>query len=354
MGDDKRTPLLFQYASAYRFQEFDALLAQLGPGLCRQELPDVYGMRAQIKLYAAADTALADAAAASQPGLPPQFPCLNAKWLPDSANRFVVFSKAPGALDRFSGTLAQVAEHLDQLYGGPGRNMVRQVQSEILYFQGHFDKAIQLARQQLVAVPANSASVILALYVMLRSHLAGGESSEAGQCMMEIIRASRASAECLAPYRVVRSWANLTTGWSGETPRFRMESVEDPTPVLDDRLDAIRDGITRLSRLEEPFAEYARRSYEDAYVMRDFFMDVFYAIYWHQSGDLAQSDLSFAKAYRIAADSGLPMPFVEYGKQILPLLERAKGDERYDAEWLDRVSALASQYEAGLDAFRDS
>ena len=61
----------------------------------------------------------------------------------------------------------------------------------------------------------------------------------------------------------------------------------------------------------------------------------------------------FLKAHKIAVASGLVMPFVEYGRQIAPLLEHIKRESKTYATWAEHILELAYLYEKSLEKYRN-
>lgn len=347
MGSRESLEMLYQCAVEYRFDAFAELFAELAPALPAE----AYLMRAQIKLFVADATLLDDLDQAGQ-GVSLQFPCLNNHWIADSANRFVVFNPAPHALQRFLRQLPRAERELTHWYGETGGSMVRQMQSGILYFLGEFSEAIRLAEQQ-DTKPENKTDAILAQCVRFRCYLALGCKDRAEEAMLEMIRISKKHPECQRSYQAIRGWANLTTGWSGDTPRFCDDHSGNMLPVFEDRLEAIRQGVSRMSPMERPFVEYAARGCEEVYTMRQYYMDIFHALYWFQAGDCERMESNFLRAYRIALASGLTTPFVEYGEQIAPLFQHIlHSGIACSHDWLAAILSLAEQYEENLDAYR--
>lgn len=346
--------LLFDYACQYRFDDFNRLFSELEAVLPFGDFWEAYLMRAQIKLYIADETALSDLEAIDHMTGPPLFPCLNNIWRSDTPNRFNVFNKAPGSLKRFWQALPPVEERLRRWHGDIGGAMACQIRCEILYFMGLFDDAIALAKTQRNIKRQNHTDSVCSLCVLFRCHLAKAAADEAEQCMRDMIRMSETSPECLEPYQSVREWTILTTGWSGDTPRYCDDSDGNRLPIFEDRLRAIRNGFALTSALEDPFLRYAQLHCRTVYTMRQFYMDIFHAIYWFQEKKHQQSELHLSRAFRIAFDSGIIAPFLEYGRQIIPLLRHAKESDTYcPGDWLDRIIAMSAQYETGLDAYRN-
>lgn len=348
MNRQQSTEQLFEYASACKFREFDEALGDLERNVPAEDLREAYLMRAQIKLFAADVTLLEDLEKAQPASSPLKYPCLGLQWKPDSPNRFVVFPQTAGGLHFFLQALPEAAKKLKRLYGDAGVHMIRQIQSEILYFLGMPDESLKLAEQQYKENGGNQAGMMLAQYVLFRDRLALGSIKDTEQSMIDMVRMAETSPECQKPYRVIREWANLTTGWSGDSPRF-----QNKLPVLDDRLAAIKKGISRPSFQEKAFMEYAKGSYGETGTVSRFYMEIFQAVHWFYIEEFQQAQLYFAAAYRTSDNTGLLMPFAEYGKQIIPLLQFIRESEiSFSQDWLAKVLSLAIRYEKNLDAYR--
>lgn len=355
MKEKSGLELLFQLAREFNFDDFDKLLHNLEVGRPMEELWEGYLMRAQIRLYAADDAALADLEKIARFSDPPRFPCLSGLWPAQTPNRFGVFSKTPGVLRGFLRKLPQVRQKLNQWYDEQGDIVVRQLQGEIHYFLGETKEALSFAEELQHFGLKNNIDAILAQCLSFRCYLALCFPLRAEECMLDMIRLAQAYPECQAPYNAVRLWANLTTNWNGDTPRFYDDPGERRKPVLDDRLESIRMGNDEMTPLEGALVRYAESGYENAYAMRQYYMDIFHAMHWFQAGDHQQTKSYFLRLYHIAFESGVIMPFVEYGEQISPLLQYVK-DSDWDCspQWLDMIISRAAQYEKGIKAYQDS
>lgn len=352
MDCDTGLKSLVAHASAYEFDDFEDLFQEMLSASSGEGLQEAHRMRAQIKLFAADETLLGDLER-GEGEEPPALPCLGRQWVFDSPNRFVVFNRAQGGLDRFVRALPAAEEGLARWYGAAGRSMARQMQAEILYYRGDAQAALAIAHEYRQSPLRHSGDDIALFYLLFRCYLALGEQEGAKESMLQMVKLARGYPECEEPYQTVREWTNMTTGWSGDTPRFHHVPGAGEIPVLEDRLEAVRKGIPELSASEKPFAAYARRAYRGSLTMRRHYMDVFYTILWYQAGDFRQMEASFLRACRVSLSTGIVMPFVEYGKQILPLFRHIRDSEiACPPEWMEKIYRLAERYEESLEVYR--
>jgi len=176
------------------------------------------------------------------------------------------------------------------------------------------------------------------------------QPEKAHECMFDIIRHSKAYPECVEIYTAFRQWANLTTGWSGDSPRFYEDEDGKKQPVLADRMEGIKLGTARDTPIESLFLEYAQKSYDGAYKIREYCVNLFHAMYWLSIDDRRQVESYFQKVYEIMITSGLLMPIIECGEQVLPLL---KYMQQRDANLcLDNLMSRAAHYEEALKQYR--
>lgn len=347
--------LLFQYAREFKFDDFNKLFHKLEVGRPMEELWEAYLMRMQIRLYAADDAVLADQERVFGSNGRSRFPSLGGLWPAETPTRLNVFSKAPGLLRGFLQKLPLLRPKLNQWYGEQGDIVVRQFQGEIHYFLGEIQEALGFAEEHHQSGLKNNIDALLTQCLRFRCYLAMCYPRQAEACMLDMIRLSQAYPECQAPYNAARLWANLTTSWNGDSPRFYDDPGEKKKPVLEDRLESIRMGGAQMAPLEAALVRYAESGYESAYAMRQYYLDLFQAVHWFQAGDHQQTKSYFLKIYQIAYDSGVIMPLVEYGEQISPLLRYVKGrDWGCSQQWLDLIISRAAQYETGIKAYQDS
>ena len=349
MTDNKNEELLFQYACGYRFNEFDSLFCEMEEEMSPDALGEAYLMRAQIKLCTTDLTAPDDLAKAMKGSRIPKFPPLINSWKSDGINHFIAFSKASGLLKEFVAAFPEVRKKLSYWYGNQSDIVLTQMQGEICYFMGDIEMALPFAETHR-SMPVNRIDAILGLILEYRCYLALMQPEKAQQCMFDIIRHSKAYPECVEIYGAFRLWANLTTGWSGDSPRFYEDEDGREQPVLKDRLEGIRLGLARHTPIESHFIEYAEKSCEDIYTIRQYYMDWFHAMYWLSVDDRKQAETYFHKIYKIAAASGVFMPVIECGAQSLPILEYMK---KLDTELpLDDVMRRSKHYEECVNVYR--
>ena len=310
---------------------------------------EAYLMRAQIKLYTTDLTILDDLEKAMKGGWTPQFPPLINSWGSDGINHFIAFPKAPNLLKEFVAALPAVREKLSYWYGTQSDVVLMQLQGEIRYFMGDIEAALPLAEEQR-SMAGNRRDAILALILAYRCYLALMQPEKAQQCMFDIIRHSKAYPECVAIYGEFRRWANLTTSWSGDSPRFYEDEDGRKQPVLKDRLEGIHLGLARNTPIESHFVEYAEKNREGIYTMRQHYMDWFHAMYWLSVDDRKQAEGYFHKIYEVAAASGVYMPIIECGAQSIPILEYMQRIGM--ALPLDDLVRRSAHYEECLNAYR--
>ncbi|QQO07814.1 tetratricopeptide repeat protein [Breznakiella homolactica] len=343
---------LYSYAAAYQFAEFSRVCTKLISSLPDNELLDAYLMRAQIKLFASDETFKEDLEKAAAIQAEPRFPCLSRQWLSDSPNRFIVFNNEPGEVQKFLQMLPDAEKKLGNWFGTAGVCMVRQILSGILYFSGQFSEAIRAAREQQDMDPENHTNRILSQGILFRSYLAAGIPEKAEEAMLEMVRLSNEYPECVKPYQAIRTWANMTTGWSGDAPRFFNNFQGKTMPVLDDRQAGIQKGFGRASTLETPFVEYAKASYTQFYTIRQYYVDIFHVLYWFHTGNLYQTSSHLLNVSHTALASGLIMPFVECGGHIMPVLQHLRDHGSCSPELLARVVSLTEEFEESINTYR--
>lgn len=354
----ERIAHLYDHARNFRLTEYRQLSEQLTETLRGADLGEVYLLRAQLKLFTCDETLLDDLTAADEllqgaSRIPPFFDTFE----PLSPNTFFMFPPTEGGVARFQKALRDAHDLLDKYCGARGVEMSEQVESEILYFTGRIVEAIALSEPMFerFAQEKNYAMAIPAGYTLLRCCMATGRDTY--PVISAIFKWSRDYPESCCPsmYKVIRSWANVTTGWSGDTPRYHTMPTGGILPALEDRIDAIEHGIAELTTTEIPFAEMRRADGAAFCTMRELYVDVFKMMVDFKFHALKGAEHAFRAFYTTSRNTGLIMPIVEYGHQIVPLLEsvlEADAGKEYDAQWIENLIDLSSRYEKRLRRFR--
>lgn len=344
---------LFDAAHRQDFAAFRRLFETLEGQLSPADFAEAYLLRAQIKLYASDATLLQDLAKAQQNGAKPQFAFLCGQWKCDALNRFVVFPLQQGALQAFLQALPAAHQAFALHYGQPGAGAVQQIESEIYYFMGDAETALQLSQQRSAHPATRKVEKMQALILQYRCHLALGQTQKAQEVMIEIIGLSKRHPECVESYQAFRAWANLTTGWGGDSPRFQSNANGERQPDFSDRLRGIKQGIGRDTPLEAPFVQQAKCSFGKACSLRELYMELFNTLYWQSTQDDENMQLHIHRVQNVVNATGLMMPLIESGEQIMPLLRYLEAEQPGEVTcWHATLSQRAAQYESYLAAYR--
>lgn len=347
-----------EYAAHFQIEEFFALGGQLLSSLEGSDLGEVYSLLAQAKLFLCDATLEEDLQNADRlhPDASPTSPFF-ADCATTSPNTFFLIPLGDKAFTRFAGALRAAQPLFQKHCGDIGYRMNRQIESEIRYYWGQLDEAIALAEPLYYAAieQEDLTMAIHAGYTLIRCYLAKGETIF--PIISRIIEWARAypGTHYAAMYEVIRQWANATTGWSGDTPRYHTTPMGTIMPVLDDRVDAIVQGIGEPASSEKPFDEFLRGQGTSHLNMRGFYVEIFNAMTRYKFSTRAMAEEAFYASYQISLETGLIMPFVEYGLQIVPLLEYILDEDllyKYDEGWVRRIIDYATRYEENLQWFR--
>lgn len=271
-------------------------------------------------------------------------------------NSFILFKCEENAVSEFFDALSVAGDVMQSNLSVESALLFRQIQSEILYFWGRFDEALRISREiNRVFIDLKQYDcATMSSYCMIRCYLAMGLPDMARESIMNLIHLEKTanSAGCSEMYRTIRMWLNLTTGWSGDTPRYYTAPDGSVLPVLLDRTDAINKGISDLGSTELPLAKFASESIGEIYTVRQLFTEIYTVIVKHSTGVGATIKKEFSALYTIARANNFKMPFVEYGAQILPLISSFINEDGYDSQWLAGIIDLAERYELSLREFR--
>lgn len=348
-------------ALEFRLKEYYALTEHLISTATGEELGEVYLHRAQLKLFTADATIAEDLQSAER--LLPNGSGITSfldDFAPMDPNAFLMFGPEPGSIAAFLDAMRLGAPILRRLCGETGYQITRQIESEILYFSGRIREALSIAEPLHAQLRADGKHLLsmMAAYVLVRCYLSMGKASKIERVMAEIIGTvkSKNSAECSKMYQTIRSWMNLTTGWSGDTPRYHITPEGAVFPALEDRMAAMETGIAELGPTEAPFADYARIICPSVCTMRQLYAEIFNMMAQFRFGLRSTAEGIFHSISPKAQGNGMIMPFAEYGKQIVPLFENILKEGRHvehSAEWVKSLMANACQYEENLSRYRD-
>lgn len=352
-GIDKLLDLVLRF----EYDGYDALIGQLFATEQDACLGELYRIRAQVKLLTI-DDSFRDDLLMAEALLPAEAPRVSVytEMKFSDPNGFILFPAEAGALSRYLAALRASYDLLTSVCGEPGCLLAKQIESVILYYTGDIAGSLKIAERVNRSSFALSINTLLLMsgYVMLRCYLAVGRADDAETIYQQIISWSKDSGEanCAMMYQTIRAWTNLTTGWSGDMPRFHTTPDGVVFPVLEDRAAAIIKGISDLGPTEEPLVRLAKRKTPSVYTMRQLFMDIYHAVV-NYNFNTAASVTSFLQAFQITSENQLVMPFAEYGMQIIPLLEHvAHKQPQLDNHFLELLISQANLYEKSLLSFR--
>lgn len=339
-----------------RIEDYYYLTQRLVRTLKGEELGEVYMSRARQKLFMT-DLSFADDIARADELLPSgsRFPTISNVFTAYDPHCVILFNPDYDSLSLFRSALKRSTKALNRLFGDYGLYIAQQIESEILYFTGHPREARLIARP-LFEAHVRAGRIQLAImsgYVDLRCCLAGGNIDELGHTLTRIIRIVRSNPreEIIHMYNAVRSWINLTTGWMGDTPRFITTPGGRASPVLEDRMSAVENGISNLGPSELPYKHLAELAGYSYYTLRQFYMDIYDAMvaFKYRSREVGMQH--FLHAYRVSHRNNIIMPFAECGMQIVSMVRyvlRHEPEKVIPHEWINRLILMADAYEAGL------
>lgn len=351
--------LLYEMARELRLDEFHTRSQQLLPQLSGGDLGELLCMRAQLKLLCSDASFAQDLseAAALLPAGPVCRPLLDSLVFQDP-NSFIAFGRQAGSVAAFLAALREAHPVLCSLCTEAGAAMGRQIESEILYFMGDFEGAMEIAvplhRRYLEADRYDRAT--MAAYTLLRCYLATREARKFEDILTGIVTWAKREPMSLdgSMYRTIRTWVNLTTGWGGDTVRYHVTPSYEVFPVLEDRTEAMLNGIADLGPTETPFVRYAELNNPSVVTMRRFYADIYKMMLLFREGDREGALKQFEGLYAALAGNRMFMPFAEYGGQIVPLLFYARRQQpgQMDNAVMDALFTAAQRYEEGLVEYR--
>lgn len=270
----------------------------------------------------------------------------------------------PGSLSLIPKQRGMYAEYLKALFeaqeiffeysGDCGKNILTLVRSEALYYTHEYEEAASLAFplvQEFISQDKIECAMF-ASYVLLRCYLAAAKPDNARKVVFDLFEWSKKGKDFYRLYGIMRSWLNLTTGWSGDSLRYH--TVPDGTviPVLEDRAAAIKQGIGEYTDYEFFVLNLSEKFNKSAMTMPDFYLMIYKIMVEFNSCARPIAELNLPEVFNIVYDTGLIQPLIEYGEQIIPLLKAAAKEGLFDREWLHLLTRRAQSYERSLKLFR--
>lgn len=353
---------LLTCAKTLQIQEYIRLSDDLMHILDGEDLAMALLSRAQMKLLTTDSTIYSDLRQASRllpDGLKDNTDSLLSEFTFHSPNGFFIISRRPGALPEYLNALEGSQDMIGQFFGENGSLIASQLESEILYHMGNFRGALRIAQGLASNLEKKGRydSVMLAQHVLLRCHLAVGDIKNVNKTMLYMINFTKATLGSLENniYQSIRSWFNITTGWSGETQRYYTTPDHEVYPVLADRAQALQHGIAQPRSTEIPLTQYASAVQDDVYELRTLYSDIYDMLLAFKYKSPDNSLPLFDPIYRATFENRLIMPFAEYGEQIIPFLEYISSQKSgcYNMEWISRLIHVSASYEQGLKKLRE-
>lgn len=325
-----------------------------------EDLGELYLSLAQAKLFACDETVLDDLKAAKH--LLPEgsrVTTIGTVLEPSSPHTFIVFNSEAGALNRYRVILRKAAPILKKLCGGMSGDIIWAYEAEMLYYTGYIQKALEIA-EPLWAHTVKNNYYMLAYYVghvLIRCYISTADSEKMETTLSQLIRYSKILSipRNRILYNYINDWINCTTGWMGEVPRFIASPNGIEQPMLDDRISMMNGVMAAYSKVEESYIQLAKHQMARAYSIKEVCSNLYEAVILYKLGRKNHAASLFYDMYSITQKNRIIMPFVEYGAQILPLMQYAlsrKDGERFARRWSDKLHHMATKYEESLRVIR--
>lgn len=359
-NDSAAISQLIQLAHRLQLKEYWVLSNRLVGELEGEALGELYLSRAQIKLLTTDYTITDDFEQAGR--LLPNgsaYPSFWDAYTFMAPNSFILFNTEKDSLQKFLEALHRAQDDISRLSGEVGLFMIRQIESEILYYLGRFPQALEIAKEldKQVKKQDRYDRKMMVEHVKLRCCLALGDISSVHKAIQQMIQYTQEEYSSLDNiiYKTARAWVNLTTGWAGDTPRYYTTPAQKQYPVYEDRTEAMQWGIAELQQTETPIVEYAELTLPESYTLRKLYADFYQVLLAFKYDDAEKACEGFFPIFSATKDNRMIMPFVEYGAQIVPFLEYliAEKSGQYDVAWLNELIRASRQYEQMLCKYRD-
>jgi hypothetical protein len=317
---------------------------------------ELYLTRAQLKMLSSDYTALDDLLLAQRllPG-ETRVKSIYATMLRSESTGGVAIPLRQGLFKRFTDILDPAQKILAAYTGSCGENICNLVKGEILYFSGKFDEAVAvlLTALQYFRRQNQPIRIMQCDYHLLCCYLAQGKPEYASHVIFDLIHWSKRGSAEQTLYKTIRLWLNITTGWSGDTPRYYVVPDGTVIPLLQDRADAVRQGIAEHSGRETFLLELSRRWGQPKISLRELYMMLYTALVAFNDSAASLPRLNLPEIFTISRDVGFVQHITEYGRQIVPLLKAASQHNLFDRAYLSELILRANQYEKCICLFRD-
>lgn len=244
----------------YDLKEYDSLAFPLEQTCKQEDLGEMHLCRAHLKMLIS-DVTFEEDLLSAESLLPEgsRYPPLFEGLAPQSPNGFILFYNQENSLPRFLDALERLERKTEKYCGSFGLHMNRQLQSEILYYMGEVQRAGAIASvvRSYALKRGEDALAVMAGYSLLRCNLVIGNIGDTEEEIMRIFRCIKRAPHSrhAKMYETMRDWLNLTTGWSGDTPRYYQSPDGTMLPIFEDRIIAIQKGISTLGPTEKPLEE---------------------------------------------------------------------------------------------------
>lgn len=272
-----------------------------------------------------------------------------------SPNMLMHIPTTEDEFQRFWSALEQMQYLLAEHTGSYGYYLCAIFKAEILYFTGRYRASLSLVEPiaRALRLQGDTLQATLAYYTLIRCHLALGMPAEARMGISCVVNWAKEGPLQHEAYSIIRSWLNVTTGWSGDSPRYHIVPDGTIVPVFEDRTVAIQQGICQLCGSEADFGKLAAQFGTTLFNVRELYMKVYQVVVSYQTATQPLSETNLPEVFQIVRDTGMIQTIIDYGKQIVPTLTAALAQGIFDSEWLSEMIERANEFEQYICAFRD-
>lgn len=331
---------------------YDEILSKIDIEACGE----LYLLRAQLKLLLGDSSMLEDCIEA-QKLLPKsvQYESLFATMEFKFNNCFICFCTNKARFQKQLSVIDQLQPMLENLTGIYGTYFCAQIKGEILYYCGKYQEAISIIEPSYLYFKNQHDSIhaMLAGHVLLRCYLAQGYHEKARRIVSSLFLWSKEGNNQMSIYQSIRMWLNLTTGWSGDNPRYHITPDGATIPFLEDRILAIRKGMSKPHPDENALIQLSQNWQYQNYSMVNYYVQIYHIVVSYYSSLQTIHELALPEILSIAHNTGIVQPIIEYGAHIIPLLTDAFKEQLYDKVYLTDIIHQANKYEKCLCQYRE-